>query len=363
MKRENEHVIQHYDPEKWCAVAANNGGNGPTWQWENEILNGFTMGTYGLTDTGHQTRSDTPFVSWLARSVDGGRTWRTWEPDGYAGKSAETTRNTAPIDFTSPGFVLRVEGAGYHGNNGARWFFSDDRGESWKGPFGFGGLLEQPELAGKEFTGRTAYIVNGAGELFIFLSVRVREDARKSGIRLTEKTFMAKSVDGGRSFVFVSWIIPWSDPNRAVMPAPVRDSDTDLVVTLRRKSETNNWIDCYGSSDNGITWSFRSAVGHTEEGSLYNGNPPSMVKLSDGRLCCAYGNRSERKIVVRLSADSGVTWSTARILRDDFHSVNDWPDLGYCRLFQRPDGLCVTNYFWCTAERPQTHIAVTIFDP
>ena len=357
------HVVQVYDSGRWCAVPANNGGNGPTWQWGDEILTGFTMGTFKLTEKSHQTTNDRPFVSWLARSKDGGETWDTWEPDNYAGKPGDEAENTKAIDFTSSGFVMRVEGEGYHGNKGARWFYSENRGASWMGPFTFGTLLTHPELKEREFTGRTAYIVNGSNELFLFLSVRELTPEQKLGIRLAEKTFMAKTVDGGRSFDLVSWIIPWSDQDRAVMPAPVRYSDTELVVTLRRRSKTNNWIDCCGSTDNGKTWSFRSMVGYTEEASQFNGNPPSMIKLQDGRLCCVYGNRTDRQIVCRFSSDAGMTWSDPRVLRDDLVSANKWPDLGYCRLFQRPDGRCVTSYFWCTEDKPQTHIEVTIFDP
>jgi hypothetical protein len=33
------------------------------------------------------------------------------------------------------------------------------------------------------------------------------------------------------------------------------------------------------------------------------------------------------------------------------------------RLWQRTDGKLVTAYFWCTQERPQTHIKYSIFEP
>ena len=357
------HVVQYYDSGRWSAVPANNGGNGPTWQWGEEILTGFTVGTYELKSKGHQTTNYMPFVSWLARSLDGGESWNTWMPKNYAGQPGDLREIPRSVDFSSSGFVMRVEGAGYHGNDGARWFLSENRGASWLGPFGFGDLLQHPELSDKEFTGRTAYIVNSRKELYVFLSVRERTEGGSSSIRLAEKTFMAKTIDGGASFALVAWIVPWQDPSRAVMPAPVRCPGSELVVTLRRKSETKNWIDCYGSMDDGATWQFRSMVGYTEDGNRYNGNPPAMVRLTDGRLCCVYGNRSDLQILCRFSSDHGATWTEPRVLRDNFQSVNQWPDLGYCRIFQRPDGLCVTNYFWCTPERPQTHIEVSIFDP
>ena len=356
-----EHSIVHYDPEKWCAVPANNGGNGPTWQWGNELLVGFTMGTFAKVEKGHQCTYDRPFDSWLARSTDGGESWISWKPPGYVGQEGIVAENAEELDFRAPGFAMRVEGAGYHGNAGARWFHSNDRGSSWSAPFGFGSLLSHPELAGREFTARTAYIVDGPRDLSLFLSVRDKSSDSALGVSLTDKTFLARTDDGCCSFSFVSWVLPWDDPCRAVMPAPARLSESELVVALRRKSESENWIDCCGSGDNGSSWSFLSKVGHTEDASSFNGNPPALVALEDGRICCVYGNRSERRMVARFSEDRGKTWSEAKELRSDFGSANDWPDLGYPRLFQRPDGKLVAAYFWCTPDKPQTHIEGTVF--
>ena len=44
-----ENIIVFYDETKWAAVPANNGTNGPYWQWANELLIGFTMGKYKKT--------------------------------------------------------------------------------------------------------------------------------------------------------------------------------------------------------------------------------------------------------------------------------------------------------------------------
>ena len=46
MPRENEHHVVYHHPEAWAACTANNGDNGHTWQWDDEILVGFTRGPF-----------------------------------------------------------------------------------------------------------------------------------------------------------------------------------------------------------------------------------------------------------------------------------------------------------------------------
>ncbi len=302
-------------------------------------------------------------ISYLARSTDGGETWKTWLPEGYQGnegfKAEDAVGLPESIDFKSPGFVMRLEGNGYHGNLGHQWFYSLDKGVSWRGPYTFGNLFAHPELAGKEFTGRTAYVVNSSSECFLFLSVRVQEQLQL-GISNTDKVFLAKTANGGKSFDFVSWVVPPTDSCRAVMPAPVRISKDKLISAIRRKNDEECWIDCYCSLDNGQSWDFLSRVGGT--GQIHtNGNPPAMIRMTDGRICCVYGNRDRHEILARYSENEGITWGREQVLRHDFHSINGYADLGYPRLFQRPDGKLVAVYFWCSPEMPETHIAATIF--
>ena len=85
-----EHVQVFDDASKWAATPANNGGNGPTWQWGDEMLVGFTVGRFKPAESGHQCDYDLPFQSCLARTLDGGRTWNTWQPHPYAGRSGES---------------------------------------------------------------------------------------------------------------------------------------------------------------------------------------------------------------------------------------------------------------------------------
>ncbi len=367
------HVVVIDDPAQWNAVPANNGGNGPTWQWGNELLVGFTQGAAKTDSSFHQVDDAQPYRSMLARSLDGGESWQSYAPENYPGncqidhaRDSDREIDAAvplpkALDFRAAGFVLRVAGYGYHGNAGQQWFHSLDKGQNWRGPFLFTGLLDHPELAGRQFTSRTAYLVNAAQDCFLFLSVRQLGIAAHV-VSPTDKVFLARTVDGGRSFQFVAWVVPPSDESRAVMPAPVRLSAADIVVALRRRNDPADrcWIDCYQSQDNGQTWAFLSEVGFTG-GRNSNGNPPAMIRLVDGRLCCVYGERRRGLIIARFSQDGGRTWGAKMILRQDFHSANGAMDLGYPRLFQRLDGRLATVYFWCSPERPETHLEATLF--
>jgi hypothetical protein len=76
-------------------------------------------------------------------------------------------------------------------------------------------------------------------------------------------------------------------------------------------------------------------------------------------LCMAYGDRGKRAILATVSRDDGETWTDPVPLRDDSAS---W-DMGYCRSVLRADGRIVTTYYYSTAERPEMHIAATIWTP
>ena len=71
-----QHTLVASDPTQWCAVPANNGANGPAWQWGNELLVGFTQGEADFSAKFHQVDDAQPHLSRLARSLDGGETWQ-----------------------------------------------------------------------------------------------------------------------------------------------------------------------------------------------------------------------------------------------------------------------------------------------
>ncbi len=348
-----KHIIVYAETGNYAGWPANNG----IWRWGDELLVGFTVGDY-LVQPGHSIAE--PYVTTLARSVDGGETWSVEIPDTFVRSPSRLQPVDAPLDFTAPGFAMRVVGTGYHGSGEPRGGFlvSTDRGRHWRGGYRFAGLADHPALGGLELTPRTDYLVNGARDCQIFLS------ARQPGNWASEKVFCARTTDGGLSFRLASWIVPRDDPNRAVMPATVRCSSARLVSALRRRDvaagpDGKCWIDAYRSDDDGETWSFLARVTGTGP---RNGNPPALVRLQDGRLCCVYGHRGRRTIEARFSDDDGTSWGEAQVLRHDYHADrHGMADLGYPRVVQRSDSRLVAIYYWATTELPHQHIAATIW--
>lgn len=351
-----QNVVVRHQSGEFTAWPANNG----LWSWDAgaDILVGFTAGRYVERD-GHKIADE--HRNGLARSTDGGRTWSLSSPTNYADDRLTAIPLTKAIDFDAPGFALRVCGMGYHGNTRLKapcLYYSYDRGNTWKGPFLFGGLDRMPEIEGSiAITPRTDYPVLGPRECLIFASATTGP--------FLDKTFVMRSTDGGLNFSFVSWVVTRSDPYRAVMSQTVRTGENELVSVLRRRDRpgkpTECWIDAYGSTDGAKSWSFRSRVAYTGFGNS-NGNPPAMTRLQDGRLLVVYGNRSLRMVLCRLSADGGSTWSKEIILRDDFlKGEQGFADFGYPRVTQRSDGKVVALYYFATETHPEQYIAGSIF--
>lgn len=351
-----EHVIVFKEPGRYGGWPANHG----IWSWGDEILVGFSAGHMdpaGMKEGGparHPIDRTRPEQHLLARSLDGGRTWKVEHNRGLfppprtghmAGvpteKGAEATAYPGAADFTNPDFVMTVRMGDIH--SGPSWFFtSTDRGRNWTGPFIF------PDLGLKGIAARTDYLVLGKQEMLVFLT-GAKENGREG------RPFVARTADGGRSFQFLSWIAPEPADGFVIMPSSVRLDDGTLVVAVRRQTSAGRGIDVHASSDQGRTWTMlATAVDDTGRG-----NPPSMVKLKDGRLALTYGVRAEPYgIRAKISADGGRTWGPEIVLRAD---AADW-DLGYPRTVQRSDGKLVTVYYYNDKSSPERYIGATIWE-
>jgi photosystem II stability/assembly factor-like uncharacterized protein len=359
-------IVVASEPGKFCGWPANNG----LWRWDGgrEILVGFSFGDF-VEQQGHNLKggSDATLgvVSRLARSRDGGRSWTVEDPESFVGDGGVATESPGGYDFQAPGFALRVVGVGYHGSQdpAGSFFVSSDRGRTWRGPYRFGTLMKDANLQRMALTARTRCLVTGPDSCLLFMSAR--PDGSIPGQIATDKSFVAETTDGGKSFHFVSWIVPLQDPYRAVMPAVGRLADGTIIAALRRRDVANAqapcWVDCYTSRDNGRSWSFSSRIGQT---GLENGNPPGLTVLKDGRVVCAYGDRSCDKLFARVSADGGKSWGAEIVLREDFQTDKFGDhDFGYPQLTTNERGETVALYYWATRDFPRQHIAATIWKP
>jgi hypothetical protein len=167
------------------------------------------------------------------------------------------------------------------------------------------------------------------------------------------RVICVRTKDGGRSWQQVGLVGPEPEGNDfAIMPSSLRLSPTSILTLVRHR----RWIESYRTDDNGANWTHVvRAVPDTGRG-----NPPSLVRLRDGRFVVTFGYRAEPfGIRARISTDQGKGWSDDIILRSD---ATDW-DLGYTRSVQRPDGKVVTVYYYNDATSTERFIGGTIWTP
>ena len=344
-----KHLVLARESGRYGGWPANHG----IWSWHNEVLVGFSWGHMreGGADRGHPIDRQRPEEHMLARSLDGGETWKLEKhadlmpppkPGHIAGVPTEGSGKevadvSEPIDFTAPGFALTARMSDIH--IGPSWFFyTTDKGQSWRGPFRI------PDFGQKGIAARTDYLIDGRHELTMFLT------AAKSNGR-EGRVICVRTTDGGRSWTLVGMVGPEPPENDfAIMPSSVRLSPSSILTLVRHR----RWIEAHRSDDNGATWTHVTrAVPDTGRG-----NPPSLVKLRDGRLVVTFGYRAEPYgIRARISRDEGRSWSDDIVLRSD---AADW-DLGYTRTVQRPDGKLLTVYYYNDNSSPERYIAGTIW--
>ena len=333
-----EHGIVYHEPGRFGGWPANHG----IWSWGDEIVVGFTLGYYREDPNGgHAIDRERPSVARQARSLDGGRSWSIEKPSYLDAGDQEPEPTDCPggIDFTQPDFALQLRGG--------RFCYSLDRCRTLSGPF------RMPDFGRQALLARTDYLVDGRHELTAFLAA-AKDDGQEGW------PLCARTSDGGKTWQLVGWIGPQPGPRGyAIMPSTLRLSDCTLLSMIRRRGVSDGtsrwWIEPYLSPDNGRSW-YLLKEPHIDN----RGNPPHMIWLRDGRIALTYGHRGEPYgIRARLSTDRGLSWQPERILRADGAS---W-DLGYPRTVQRPDGQCVTVYYYHHPGQPERYIGYTIWNP
>jgi hypothetical protein len=164
-----EHVTVYDKPGRYGGWPANHG----IWSWGNEIVVGFSAAYYQwLGPDRHPYNRTRPEEPYLARSLDGGESWMIEPapalvpPEGMftaSGPGGKAAGLGEAIDFRQPGFCMTFRMA--DAQHGRSWFFySYDRGRTWKGPFDF------PMLGQTAIMARTDYIVNGTRDALVFLT-------------------------------------------------------------------------------------------------------------------------------------------------------------------------------------------------
>ncbi len=323
------HVIVYKESGKFCGWPANFG----IWNWSNEIVVGFRLGIYKARK-GHSIDQNKPKSNVLVRSIDGGETWNMEIPDEF-NNEVEPIELLERINFEHPDFAMTVRGG--------KFYISYDRCKTWQGPY------QLPDFDQIDIQARTDYIVKDQNSCLIFLTA-TKTNGREG------RPFCAQSHDGGKTIDFISWIAP--EPyGFSIMPSTVRIGENQLLTAIRRKEQRLGFLEVYQSKDEGKTWNLLSIPATT---GTNNGNPPSMVRLGDGRIVLTYGYRSKPQgIRAKISRDNGETWGNEIILRND---GRNW-DLGYPQTIQRSDGKLLTAYYYTTEKNVEQHIAATIWDP
>jgi len=326
------HLKVFHEQGRFAGWPANNG----IWQWGNEILVGFSLGYLAPPQLRglHQIDSSRPRSIMLARSLDGGQTWSASEaayPDG------QLRPFPTDINFDASGFALNTRGD--------RAFISLDRGKTWSGPF----RLPFTDL---HLRARTDYQVLGPKDLMLFLTAQKTND--REG-----RPFCARTRTGGKYWNQFAWIGAEPKSGYSIMPSSIRLQNGDFLAALRRRNNNpaqHNFIELFRSQDGGLSWQW--LANPVKENGLHSGNPPSMVRLIDGRICITYANRNKpHTIRAVFSSDDGQTWGPQYVLR----SRAGEPDIGYTRTVQRPDSKLLTIYYWLDKPRSERYIAATIW--
>lgn len=231
---------------------------------------------------------------------------------------------------------------------------SNDGGESW---------TEFPISKPSDVIG-TLFFMKGSSDMSTSSGVhlvsiyghRYRETAEYPDGLVSWEVFFLRSADDGATWQFIEQIPGGMDPNvhpsGGLNETAIVENDAGEIIALSRSYADAHKMFVSVSTDDGLTWSNPVDTG-------IDGLPPSLTRLSDGRIMCSYGRRHPvYGIFARISEDGGHSWpgaSSEIVIRDDFPAKND---NGYPTSRQLDDGSFFTVYYTSDAE-DITHIAAS----
>ncbi len=133
--------------------------------------------------------------------------------------------------------------------------------------------------------------MNGTHDLTMFLTV-----AKSNGKE--GRVICVRTRDGAKTWTMEAFVGPEPEGrDYAIMPSSVRLSKGRILTMVRYRK----FIDAYVSDDDGRTWQHLNRPAPAT-----GGNPPSLVRLEDGRLALTYGYRLKPYgICARLSDGRG----------------------------------------------------------
>ena len=375
-----EHRIVYREPGIFAGWPANHG----LWQQDGRIIVGFETGLMSLDGGFHSIVRSSAVTPIMAETLDGGETWRCWEPCGelelrndrrflsaYEQQRCESSLlvQTTAVDFRSCLTKFRMLST----SRGSSYVnYSHDCGATWDGPFRLEGNAVDTMMGRVGIAARTSYLTDQDDGRYClaFMSASKKSDDREG------QPFCIETRDGGITWDFLSWIDNPPFGGFGIMPSALRCDDGSILCAVRWREVQDyqmygcddapllSGIICYKSDDNAHSW---RKVSVPVRGLASAGNPPDMVRLPDGRVALVYGRRASslhlslvsNAIMVQMSEDDGLTWSDPKTIRDGAGCH----DMGYTRSAVWSDGKVITVYYWNDEPDGERYVAATIWEP
>jgi hypothetical protein len=168
-------------------------------------------------------------------------------------------------------------------------------------------------------------------------SLRTSAYSRRTGEGFC--AFMLRSDDDGKTWTYMSDIAGRHNET-AILPL-----GGGKWIAVARANVTGSPLNLFRSIDDGKNWRLDQSL--TQAGEL-NGH---LMRLADGRLLLAHGNRNAGQygVGIKFSSDEGATWTEGAPLVSDLLAK----DCGYPSTVQLPGGNLLTAFYG--AKAPNHH--------